>query len=259
MFEYTFFTNALTAVCILSVMTALLGTYIVTRRMVFIAGGVTHTCFGGLGLGYLLGFPPALGAVAFALGGALGARALSRSARSDTAIAVMWALGMALGILFIFLSSGYVPELNTFLFGNVLTVTATDLWVFGGFTALLLVIYAVLRRVIVAVSFDEAFARTRSLPATAVDLLMLTLTAVGIVLSIRLIGIMLLMSLVSMPQLVAERFTRSYGRLTLLSGAVSMAGCVGGLVAAWYLGVPASACIVLILTLLYALSLLRRR
>lgn len=248
---YTFFLYALLALVLLSVAMSLLGTYIVTRRQVFIAGGITHTCFGGLGLGYWLGFPPSAGAVAFALIGAWGAKRLSRTTRSDSAIATIWAVGMALGILFVFLAEGNAPELNTFLFGNVLTVAPLDLWLLLGFTLLLCLVFLFFRRVIVAVSFDEAFARTRALPAGAVDLVMTLLVAVGIVLGIRLIGIMLLMSLVSLPQITAERFTRSYGAMTLLSAGVSLLGCVGGLVAAWYLAVPASACIVLLLALFY--------
>lgn len=250
---YTFFLYALLALVILSVAMSLLGTYIVTRRQVFIAGGITHTCFGGLGLGYWLGFPPALGAVVFALAGSWGAKRLSRTTRSDSAIAVMWAVGMALGILFVFLAQGNAPELNTFLFGNVLTVSPADLWLLGAFTLVLTAFYLLFQRVIIATSFDEAFARTRGLPAQAIDTVMTIMVAIGIVLGIRMIGIMLLMSLVSLPQITAERFTRHYDAMTVLSAVISLLGSVGGLIAAWYLGVPASACIVILLALLYAL------
>lgn len=256
---YTFILYALIALTLLSAAMSLLGTYIVTRRQVFIAGGITHACFGGLGMGYWLGFPPSLGAVCFALGGAWGARQLGRSTRPDSAIAVMWAVGMALGILFVFLARGNAPELNTFLFGNVLTVTPADLWMLLVYTLALGCFFALYRRVVVAVSFDEAFARTRGLPAAAVENIMTLMVAVGIVLGIRLIGIMLLMSLVSLPQITAERFTYSYGRMILYSGAVSLAGSLGGLACAWYLGVPASACIVILLALFYCLSRLFTR
>lgn len=250
---YTFFLYALLALVILSVAMSLLGTYIVTRRQVFIAGGITHSCFGGLGLGYWLGFPPALGAVVFALAGSWGAKRLSRTTRSDSAIAVMWAVGMAIGILFVFLAQGNAPELNTFLFGNVLTVSPADLWLLGAFTLVLTAFYLLFQRVIIATSFDEAFARTRGLPAQAIDTVMTIMVAIGIVLGIRMIGIMLLMSLVSLPQITAECFTRHYGAMTVLSAVISLLGSVGGLIAAWYLGVPASACIVILLALLYAL------
>ena len=209
MLEYPFFQNALLGVSIISVAAAIIGTYIVTRRMVFISGGITHTCFGGLGLGYYLGISPLAMAALFAIGGALGVDALSRSrVRQDTAIAVVWAVGMALGILFIFLTPGYVPELNTFLFGNVLTVSPADLAVFGVFALILLAVFLLFGRTIVAVSFDEDFARIKRLPVRFVNLMMTVLTAICIVLTIRMIGVMLLMSMMSLPQMSAETFTR---------------------------------------------------
>lgn len=252
--NYTFFQNALIGIVLISVMSAVIGTYIVTRRMVFIAGGITHTCFGGLGLGYFLGWNPMLMAGVFAVAGSLGVDALSRrNVRKDSAIAVVWALGMALGILFVFLTKGYVPELNAFLFGNVLSITRGDLWMFGGFALLCILVFAVFGRLIMAISFDEDFARTRHLPVGTVNAVLTVLTAVGIVLAIKMIGIMLLMSLISLPQLAAESLTRRYSRMMLLSGIISLAGCLGGLWLSVIIDVPASAVIVILLVFLYLL------
>lgn len=252
LFQYSFFQNALIGIALISVMSAVVGTYIVTRRMVFIAGGITHTCFGGLGLGYFLGWNPMLMAGVFAVGGSLGVDALARTnVRKDSAIAVIWALGMALGIMFVFLTKGYVPELNAFLFGNVLSITRADLWLFGGFAALILIVFAAFGPLIMAVSFDEDFARTRHLPVDCMNTAMTVLTAVGIVLAIKMIGIMLLMSLISLPQLTAETLTRRYSRIMVLSGLVSLIGCVGGLWLSVIIDVPASAVIVILLTLIY--------
>ena len=252
MLEYPFFQNALLGVSIISVAAAIIGTYIVTRRMVFISGGITHTCFGGLGLGYYLGISPLAMAALFAIGGALGVDALSRSrVRQDTAIAVVWAVGMALGILFIFLTPGYVPELNTFLFGNVLTVSPADLAVFGVFALILLAVFLLFGRTIVAVSFDEDFARIKRLPVRFVNLMMTVLTAICIVLTIRMIGVMLLMSMMSLPQMSAETFTRRYNPLMVASGLISLLGGVGGLFAGYWLDIPASATIVLLLLAIY--------
>lgn len=249
----TFMQNAVIGVILISIASAIIGTYIVTRRMVFISGGITHACFGGLGLGYWLGISPMLMAAVFAVGGALGVERLSRNgARRDSAIAVIWALGMALGILFIFLTPGYVPELNTFLFGNVLTITVADLWIFAALTVALILFHLMFFRLIVAVSFDPDFARTRNLPVGALNLIMTVFTGVTIVLMIRMAGIMLLMSLVSLPQMISERFTRRYLPMMLFSVGVSLAGCVGGLWGAWLIDVPASAAIVLLLVAGYA-------
>lgn len=257
--EYAFFRNALAGVALISVACAVIGVYVVTRRMVFIAGGITHTCFGGLGLGYFMGWSPIATAAAFAIVGSLGVDALSRwRVRQDSAIAVVWALGMALGILFVFLTPGYVPELNSFLFGNVLTITRSDLWLFAAFSAMAVGIYALFGKTIVAVSFDEDFARTRHLPVQLVNTVMMVMVSVGIVLAIKMIGVMLLMSLVSLPQLVAERLTRSYFKMMIISALVSLAGCIGGLWISVLIDVPASAVIVILLALLYALSFLKR-
>lgn len=252
---YPFFRNALIGVTLISLVAAMVGAYIVTRRMVFISGGLTHACFGGLGLGYFLGWPPLAMAAVFAVGSALGVDWLSRQrVRRDSAIAVVWALGMALGVLFVFLAPGNVPELNSFLFGNVLTITVADLWIFAGFALGLGLFWICFHRVIIAVSFDESFARVRHLPAVAVNLAMTVFVALAIVLAIRMVGVMLLMSLLSLPQMTAEVFTRRYMPMLALSGIVSLAGCIGGLFISYFISVPASAAIVLLMVAFYLLA-----
>lgn len=251
----TFMLNAVIGVILISIASAIIGTYIVTRRMVFISGGITHACFGGLGLGYWLGWSPMAMASLFAVGGALGVERLSSNgARRDSAIAVIWALGMALGIMFIFMTEGYVPELNTFLFGNVLTITPSDLWIFAALSLILIIFYLVFFRLIVAVSFDPDFARTRNLPVSFINIIMTVFVGVTIVMTIRMIGIMLLMSLVSLPQMISEKFTRRYLPMMLLSTAVSLTGCLGGLWGAYVLDIPASATIVILLVIIYLIA-----
>ena len=248
----TFMIYAMLGVTLISIASAIIGTYIVTRRMVFISGGITHACFGGLGLGYYLGWSPLAMASLFAVGGALGVERLSRNGvRRDSAIAVIWSTGMALGILFICMTEGYVPELNTFLFGNVLTITPTDITLFALFAAVLILFYIFFFRMIVTVSFDPDFARTRNLPVNFINLIMTLFVGVAIVLTIRMIGIMLLMSLVSLPQMISEKFTRRYLPLMISSVILSLVGCMGGLWIAYAINVPASAAIVLLLIGLY--------
>jgi zinc transport system permease protein len=238
----------------------MIGTYIVTRRMVFISGGITHACFGGLGLGYFLGVNPIMMAAVFAVAGSLGVDWLAkRNARKDTAIAVIWAFGMALGTMFIFMTDGYVPELNSFLFGNVLTITVSDIVVFAIFTLLLGMFYCIMYKRIVAISFDPDFAKVNHLPVTFINTVMTVFVAVAIVLTIRMIGIMLLMSLLSLPQMTAELFTQRYSRLALGSTIISLAGCVGGLLLSYAISVPASATIVLLLAVIYTLSIIYKQ
>lgn len=253
--QYEFFRNALAGVALISVACALIGVYVVTRRMVFIAGGITHTCFGGLGLGYFMGWNPLATAAAFAVSGGLAVNGMARrNVREDSAIAVVWALGMALGILFVFLTPGYVPELNSFLFGNVLTISTADLWTFAIFTALLVAFMAVFYRAIVACAFDRDFARIMGLPVRFITYTMTAFVAVGIVLTIKLVGVMLLMSMFVLPQLVAEMFTNRFGTMIGLSVAVSLLCCVSGLLLSAAIDVPSSALIVMIMVAAYAVA-----
>ncbi len=253
LFTYPFFQRSLTAIALISVAMAVTGVYVMSRRMIFISGGITHACFGGLGLGYFLGVSPMAMAAVFAVGGSLGVEWMSGRARvrSDSAIAVIWAVGMALGVLFIFLGNGYVPQLNSFLFGNVLTVSGTDLWIFSVFTAVLVIFFLLFKRTIEAVSFDRDFARVNHLPVTFIDTAMTVFVSIAIVLSIRLVGIMLLMSLLSLPQIIAETRCRRFGTMVVISSVIALTGGIGGLIISGYIGVPASATIVLLLAAMF--------
>ncbi|MDE5627437.1 MAG: metal ABC transporter permease, partial [Candidatus Amulumruptor sp.] len=166
---------------IIAIASAVIGTYIMTRRLVAISGGITHACFGGLGLGYFLGLNPIAMAAAVAVASGLGVEWMSGRARvrEDSAIAVIWSLGMAAGVIFVFLTPGYVPELNTFLFGNLLTVSHADLIAFAVYTVALLAFYFRKRRVIIACAFDRDFARVIHLPVGFINCLMTVFIAVG--------------------------------------------------------------------------------
>ena len=255
-FSYGFFINALIGVVLLSIASAMIGTYVVTRRLVSISGGVTHACFGGLGLGYWLGVNPVATAALFAVASSLGVQwmAARHRVREDSAIAVIWALGMAVGTLFIFLTPGYVPELNAFLFGNILTISVSDLWVFAAFTVLLALFIAMWFDKIVICAFDSDFARVKGLPVTLITTVMTVMTAVCIVLTIRLVGVMLLMSMLTLPQMVAEVFARRFVGIMRLSVVVSLVCSVGGLLLATVVDVPCSALIVLIMAAVYLLA-----
>ncbi|MDE6612763.1 MAG: metal ABC transporter permease [Muribaculaceae bacterium] len=258
--EYGFFVQALVAVALLSVCSAVIGTYIISRRMVAISGGITHACFGGLGLGYYLGLSPVLMAGVFAVASSLGVDALSQRLRlrEDSAIAVVWALGMALGVLFVFMTPGYVPELNAFLFGNILTVSGTDLLAFGIYAVVLGAFFMWKRRTIIAVAFDRDFAFVSGLPVKMVSMVMTVLVALCIVLTIRLVGIMLLMSMLSLPMITAEVFCRRFVPVALCSAGVSLVASVAGLFLSAVADVPCSAIIVLLLAAFFIVARLVR-
>ena len=254
--SYSFFQNALLGVLFVSIAAGIIGTYVVSRRMVFITGGITHACFGGLGLGFFLGINPIAMAAVFAIAAATGVEWMStrQNVRQDSAIGVIWALGMALGTLFIFLSPGYVPELTSFLFGNVLTITSTDIILFAAYLVVLLVFFAVFYPQILLCAFDPDFAATRRLRVSAINLAMTIMIAICIVLTIRLIGIMLLLSLLTMPQMIAEMFTNRFHHMMIISSLVSIACSVLGIFCSYWIAVPASATIVLTLVAAYAVA-----
>lgn len=254
--SYSFFQNALLGVLFVSIAAGIIGTYVVSRRMVFITGGITHACFGGLGLGFFLGINPIAMAAVFAIAAATGVEWMStrQNVRQDSAIGVIWALGMALGTLFIFLSPGYVPELTSFLFGNVLTITSTDIILFAAYLVVLLAFFAVFYPQILLCAFDPDFAATRRLRVSAINLAMTIMIAICIVLTIRLIGIMLLLSLLTMPQMIAEMFTNRFHHMMIISSLVSIACSVLGIFCSYWIAVPASATIVLTLVAAYAMA-----
>lgn len=256
LYDFPFFRNALAGILILSVASAMIGTYIITRRLVAISGGITHACFGGLGLGYFLGVSPVLMAAVFAVASSLGVEMMSTRyrVREDSAIAVVWAIGMAIGVIFVFLTPGYVPELNSFLFGNILTIGRTDLMIFGGYTLVLTLFFARYFNVIVAVAFDRDFARVSSLPVTMISTAMTVLVAVCIVLTIKLVGVMLLMSMLSLPQMVAEIYCRRFKTMMFASIAISAAGSTAGLLLSAVINVPCSALIVASLSAIFILA-----
>ena len=256
MLQYEFFRLALLAVVIIAVAAAMIGTYIISRRLVALSGGITHACFGGLGLGYFLGVSPIAMAAVFAIGSSLGVEWLSRRlhVREDSAIAVVWALGMAVGVLFVFLTPGYVPELNSFLFGSILTVSGKDIAVFAAFTVLLILFFACRYRQIVAVAFDRDFARVAGLPVRFISVTATVMTAVCIVLTIRLVGIMLLMSMMTLPMMIAEVWLHRFGPLMVAGAVVSVTCSVAGLFIGTVIDVPCSAIIVLLLCAAYLAS-----
>lgn len=256
MLDYPFFRLALIGVAIIAVAAAMIGTYIISRRMVAISGGITHACFGGLGLGYFLGINPILMAGVFAVASSLGVDWMSKRmrVREDSAIAVVWAVGMAIGVLFVFLTPGYVPELNSFLFGNILTVSPTDVTIFGIYTVVLIAFFALYFKKIVACAFDPDFARVAGLPVTFITTAMTVFVAICIVLTIRLVGVMLLMSMLSLPMMIAEVWVHRFSRLMALSIVISLTCSIAGLCIGALVDVPCSAIIVILMTAAYILS-----
>lgn len=253
LFDYAFFRNALAGSFLASIACGIIGTYIVSRCLVFISGGITHASFGGLGIGFYFGLNPVFSAMVFSILSAFGIQWLSRKqgVREDSAIAVFWSLGMAVGIVLTFLTPGYAPNLSEYLFGNILTITSTDLLLLVALSTVLVLFFLLNYRAIVSVSFDAQFARTRRINTRFIEYAMMLFIAVTIVLSIRLVGIVLLMSLITVPQMTANLFTVNYSKIIVVSVWISFAGCVLGLLLSYYLNVPSGAFIIFVLIVLF--------
>ena len=250
--QYGYLSNALAA-CVLSGITCgVIGTYVVCRRMVFLAGGITHASFGGLGIAFYLGANPIAGAMIFAVLSALGIEwAGSRGRiREDSAIGIIWSVGMAVGALFMSLRPGYTSgDLSAYLFGSIVTVTDSDVAALAALTAVIIAGALLWLRPVMYTAFDRDFARSRGIPTRVISYLMAALVAVTIVLSIRIMGIVLLISLVTMPVVIVNSLSRSYRTIALAAPLVAVAGNVAGLVVSYNFEVPPGAAIIFTLTL----------
>ncbi|MDO4162757.1 MAG: metal ABC transporter permease [Bacteroides sp.] len=251
--EYTFFQHALIGSLLASIACGLVGTYIVTRRLVFISGGLTHASFGGIGLGLYAGISPILSAALFAVLSAFGVEWLSKrkDMREDSAIAVFWTLGMAVGIMFTFLSPGFAPDLSAYLFGNILTITLSDIALLGGLAAVLIAFFILYLRPIVYVAFDREFARSQGIPVQVFEYVLMMFIALTIVACLRMVGIVLVISLLTIPQMTANLFANRFHYIIWLSIGIGYLSCLGGLMLSFYLNVPSGAAIIFFSIIIY--------
>lgn len=253
--EYSFFQNALIGSVLASIVCGLVGTYIVTRRLTFICGGITHASFGGIGIGVFLGINPIFSAMIFSVLSAFGIQWLSRrgNVREDSAIAVFWAFGMSIGILFCFLAPGFVPDLPSFLFGSILTIESGNLWLLAALCLITLFLFTAYYRTIVSTAFDPEFARSQHLPVSLIEYTMMALIAMTIVSTLRMVGIVLAMSLLTIPQMTANLFTYNFGRIAAYSILIGCIDCVMGLALSYWLNVPSGASIIFVSIVIYCL------
>ena len=256
LFHFEFFRHALLGGLLASIACGIIGTYIVTRRLVFISGGITHASFGGIGIGLYTGLSPLLTAAVFSVMSAFGIEWLSKRSdmREDSAIAVFWTLGMAIGIIFSFLAPGFTPDLSSFLFGNILTITTTDINLLIALNLTLILFFTLFLRPIVAIAFDREFAKSQRMPVTLFEYILMMFIALSIVACLRMVGIVLAISLLTIPQMTANLFTFSFKRIILLSIPIGYFSCIGGLFLSYFLQVPSGASIIFISILIYALA-----
>ena len=254
---FEFFRNAIMAGIFASIACGIMGSFVVVKRMVSVSGGLSHAAFGGVGLGYLLGFNPLAGAFAFTTAIAAGIGAIRERAGQelDTLVGAVWAAGMAFGIICISLAPGFAPDLFSYLFGNILLVPAWDLVLMGALCGVVIAVVALLFRELQAVTFDEEYARVMNLPVTRLWLLLLCLVALTVVMLIRVVGIILVIALLTLPAASAREFVASLRSLMVLSVAAGLAITFGGLALSYLLDIPSGATIIMLGTAMYALAL----
>ena len=251
-FEYDFLVNAFIASILSGVTCGVVGCYVVTRRKVFLSSGITHASFGGLGIALYAGINPILGTLLFAILSSLGIEYASRrgGVREDSAVGIIWSVGMAIGALFMSLRPGYATDLTSYLFGNILLVDSRDI-VWLALLTVFVVVGAIgwLRRVMY-IAFDEDYARSQAVAVSIVSYLMAIIIAITIVLSIKVMGIILLLSLTTIPVVIANALTKDYRKIAILSAVIAVVGNVVGFLLSYQYDIPTGSCIIFILVLL---------
>jgi len=268
-FHHTFMMNALLIGVLASVACGMIGTYVVTRRITYIAGGIAHSVLGGMGaaryLAVVYGWPitPLWGAMVAALAAAIiiGLVSLRAREREDTVIGAIWAIGMSVGILFIARTPGYNVDLMSYLFGNILMVSTSDLYLIAALDLVVVGVTFLFFNQLQAVCFDEEFARVRGISVDFFYLLLLVLTALTVVILVTVVGIVLVIALLTLPVAVAGRFTRTLAGTMAVATGLSAVFTTVGLGISYTPDLPAGATIIVVAGLAYLLVLLwgRRR
>jgi zinc transport system permease protein len=251
--EYEFFRNALLAGLLASAACGIMGTYVVVRKMSFISGGISHAAFGGIGLGYFLGFNPILGAILFSLGSALTIGVISRrNFRSmDTLIGALWATGMAVGILLIAWTPGYAPDLFSYLFGNILLVPFQDLVLMGALLVLIAGSVVLWYHEFQAITFDDEYATIENLPVGLLHLYLLSLIALTVVMLIRVVGVILVIALLTIPGAVSRLFTTRLHTMMVMAVFIGILVTLAGMGFSYAINAPSGATIILVAASVY--------
>jgi zinc transport system permease protein len=263
--QYDFLRHAVIAGVLAAALCGVVGTFVVVKRLAFVSGGISHAAFGGLGLCYFLGVDPILGAVAVSLLSAvlLGMVDTERLKAQDALIGVLWAVGVAIGVVFLAKTPGYAPNLMTYLFGNILMVTRRDLWMTLALSAVVLLILGLFFKDFVAVAFDETFAAVQGVPVRSLMTLLLMLVALTVVLLIQVVGILLVIALLTIPPLIALLLFKDLRSVLLASTTIGVAITLAGLALSYLYDLPSGPAIVLLgallLALVYPIQTLRRR
>lgn len=251
--KYSFLQNAILASILASVVCGIVGVIIVEKKMIMLTGGIAHTAYGGVGLGYLLGFEPIIGAFIFAVMSAFGIGYIKRKGgvQSDILIGLFWSFGMALGILFIAMKPGYPPDMNSYLFGNILAVTHGDLIKMAILTVVVVLTIVALFTYFKAYLFDEEFIWILGVKTGLLEYVLLILIAMTVVVLIRVAGIILVIALLTAPAAIASFISNKIKNRIFISIGFGLIFSIAGLVVSYYLNIPTGASIVFLSFFIY--------
>jgi zinc transport system permease protein len=254
--QFDFMRNALMAGVLVSIACGIIGTFVVINRIVFISGGIAHAAYGGIGLGYFFSFSPVLGAVIFSVVAALGMGLVQRKTRqrADTIIGVMWAIGMAIGIILIDLAGGYKADLMSYLFGSILAVSSDDLTIMLVLDLIIIVLVVLFYKELLAISFDETFATVANVPVDAIYLTLMVTIALTIVMMMRVVGLIMVIALLTMPAAISSMFAKDMKKMMVLASLLGMLFTTVGLGFSYFLNLTSGATIILVAGATYLLS-----
>jgi len=255
--NYQFIQNAILASLLASIVCGIIGVIVIEKKLILMSGGIAHTAFGGVGLGYLIGINPMLGALAFSISSSYFITLTNHKAKvnKDVIIALFWSFGMALGILFIALAPGYPPDMTSYLFGNILSVTSFDLKLAFWLTIIILTVFFVFYNDWKSFLFDETWAKVMGMKTDLMDYILLGLIALTVVVLLRIAGIILTIALLTAPAALVSLFSDKLNIRMITASIVSFIFCVGGLYLSYLLNIPSGACIIILAVLLYFISL----
>ena len=256
--QFEFMRNALAAGLMVSVICGIMGTLVVVNRIVFLSGGIAHAAYGGIGLAFYLGWPYMVGTLGFSLGAAviMALVSLKSKHRSDTVIGVIWAVGMACGIVLIDLTPGYNVDLMSYLFGSILTVPGSDLWLMAGMGLIIGVLAILFYPDLLAMSYDEEFARIRGVSVTTVYIMMICMLAITVVMVIQVVGLILVIALLTIPPFIMERYARSLLQMMIGSSLLGSVFTMLGLWISYHFDLTSGASIILVAGMAFFLNLL---
>lgn len=259
--QLDFMRNALMAGLLVSLAAGIVGVYVVLNRVSTLSGGIAHAAYGGVGMAYFFGFDPLVGGALFSLVAALGMNLIQRKTRqrADTLIGVLWAVGMAIGIIFVDRAPGYKADLMSFLFGSLLAVSSQDIYIILALDVVVLLTVAAFYRELLAISYDETFATVRGIPVAAISLILTGLIALTVVMLMRVVGLILVIALLTLPAAIANLIARNMRQMMALASLLGAAFTLIGLWLSYRYNLTSGAVIILVAAVAYLGALLVRQ